>query len=214
MLGQGKELSALDFSAIIGGPLVAAINAQALAAKTTTAFIQSFAFTQSGGKQTLQTVSFDFSQVLTSSSGNLSNLATIKVPLLTIIPIPYIRIDNMTIDFNVNLHSISTTAMTNDFAFTASASGTYCGVSIGASISDKNTYQEGSTTDDTYSLHVTVHAVQDQMPAGMASVLGIFTNLIQSQASLVQTIATAQVKALTESAKAALPGGTTTTPTP
>lgn len=207
MLGQGKEIAALDFAAIIGGPLVAAINAQALAAKTTTTFIQSFAFQPgTAGTQQLQTVSFDFSQVLTSTNaGNLSNIATIKVPLLTIIPIPYIRIDNMTIDFNANLHSVATTAMTNDFAFTASASGSYYGVTFGASISDKNTYQEGSTTDDTYSIHVTVHAVQDQMPAGMASVLGIFTNLIQSQATLVQTIVSAQVKQLTAQANAALP---------
>ncbi|MBI3222196.1 MAG: DUF2589 domain-containing protein [Nitrosomonadales bacterium] len=208
MLGQGKELSALNFAAIIGGPLIAAVNAQALAAKTTTSFIQNFAFKTVNGKNELQTVDFDFSQVLTGGSNNpttLSDFTTIKVPLLTVIPIPYIRIDNMTIDFNATLHSVETTSISNDFAFTASAGGEYYGVNFSASISDKNTYQNSTTTDDTYSLRVTVHAVQDQMPAGMASVLGIFNNLIQSQASLVQTIVTAQVAKLTTEVKPSLP---------
>jgi hypothetical protein len=51
-------------------------------------------------------------------------------------------------------------------------------------------------------MHVTVHAVQDQMPGGMAQVLGIFSNIIQSQATVMQTIVAAQVAALNSKAQA------------
>ncbi|HSU39205.1 MAG TPA: DUF2589 domain-containing protein [Polyangiaceae bacterium] len=206
MLGQGKELAAIDFEDLIGGPLMAAIKAQAKAAITTTNFIQSFAFTQgSGGQQQLKVVSFDFGQVLDSTLiGQLSNMTVIKVPLLTIIPIPFIRIDSMTVDFNVNLHSTSKTTMSNDFTFSLSASGSYMGIGLAASVSDRNTYQNESTVDDTYSMHVNVHAVQDQMPGGMAQVLGIFSSIIQSQASLIQTIVTKQVEKLNDNANKAL----------
>lgn len=206
MLGQGKELAAIDFEDLIGGPLMAVIKAQAKAAITTTNFVQSFAFKQgTSGAQELQTVSFDFGQVLDSSlTSSLSNLTTIKVPLLTIIPIPYVRVDSMTIDFNVNLHSTSKTTFSNDFTFSSQASGSYFGIGFSASVSDRNTYQSDSTVDDTYSMHVNVHAVQDQMPGGMGQVLGIFSSIIQSQASLIQTIVSKQVEKRTEDAQAKL----------
>ena len=216
MLGQGKELAAIDFEDLIGGPLIAVINAQAKSAIATTNFIQSFAFkTGTGGTQELQTVSFDFKQVLDSSlSGALTNLTTIKVPLLTIIPIPYIQIDSLTIDFNANLHSTSKTTFSNDFTFSTSGSGAYSGISFSTSISDKNTYQTDSMIDDTYSMHVNVHASQKSMPGGMAQVLGIFSSIIQSQASLIQTIVAKQVeKSVAEAQKALEPADSTPTPT-
>ena len=49
MLSQGKELAALDFAQIIGGPLEAVIVAQARAAAVTTNFIQETAFEAPSG---------------------------------------------------------------------------------------------------------------------------------------------------------------------
>lgn len=211
MLSQGQELGALDFSKIIGGPLNAVINAQANAANLTAGFIQNVGFSQgasagasaSGQNQQLKTVSFDFSQLFGQSGGNnqLQDQLTIKVPLLTMIPIPFIRIDSMTIQFNARLVSTSTTQMTNNFAFNnsddAGESGLFgCGpnVDVKATVTDQNTFQNNQVVDDTYSLNVTVHAVQDQMPGGMSQVLNIFSNLIQTQATLIQTAMTAQVQ--------------------
>ncbi len=209
MLTQGRELSQLDFKDIIGGPLVAVVNAQAMAANTTTNFIQSFAFTKDNPPK-LQAVSFDFSQVLQNKNlGGLSDYTEIKVPLLTIIPIPYIRVEDMSINFNVQLHSTSSNSFSNDFAITASASANWF-VSLSVTVTDKNTYQFGSVVDDTYSMQVSVHAVQDQMPGGMSQVLSLFTNIIQSQATLIQTIVNDDVKVLTQKAQKQL----STTPTP
>ncbi len=201
MLTQGAELAALDFADIIGGPLVAVINAQAKAAIATTNFIQKFAFTTDKPPK-LQAVTFDFSQVIGPglTPSQLSGVSTIQVPLLTIIPIPYIRVEDMSINLNVQLHTTSSTSFSNDFALSASAGGSFF-VSFSVSVTDKNTYQFGSTVDDTYSLQVTVHAVQDQMPGGMSQVLSLFTNIIQAQSTLIQTIVNAEVQALTQKAQ-------------
>ena len=212
MLSQGQELSALDFGNIIGGPLIAVINAQAAAAITTTNFIQKFAFVPNRNPPQLAAVTFDFSQVIgpgLKSAGLTSDVTSISVPLLTIIPIPFIRIEDMSINFNVSLHSVSTTSFSNDFAFSLGASGSYFGCGMAVSVTDKNTYQNSSVVDDTYSLEVTVHAVQDQMPGGMANVLGIFSNIIQSQASLIQAIVTAEVQQITNKAQTQIKKGTT-----
>jgi hypothetical protein len=208
MLSQGKELAALDFASIIGGPLVAVINAQAMAAHVTTSFIQNIAFEPpqagaGGGQSTkLKVVSFDFTQLLGTQAQGLQDATSIKVPLLTLVPIPFIRVDSMTIDFNVTLHDVQKTTLSNDFTFNASVSGSESSffgmgpsVSMQTSVTDRNTYQNEQTVDDTYSLHITVHAVQDQMPGGMSQILNIFSNVIQSQSTLIQTIMTAQIQA-------------------
>jgi hypothetical protein len=145
----------------------------------------------------------------TTDAGNTITVATLiggllgetaRGPLLTIIPIPYIRVDAMSINLNVSLHSTSSTSLSNDFAMSASTGGNFF-VNFSVSVTDKNTYQFGSTVDDTYSLNVSVRAVQDTMPGGMAQVLGIFSSIITSQASLIQTLVTAEVQALTKAAQ-------------
>jgi len=221
MLGQGKELSALDFGSIIGGPLRAAIMAQAIAAQTTTNFIRNFAFLPTPAGSTappkLAAVTFDFSQAIglapsggSSSSGGTalsltSDVTSITVPLLTLIPIPFIRIDTMSISFNANLHSVTTTSESNDFNFSTGGSigglfSSFLGSGMSISVSDRNTYQQNTTVDDTYSLQVTVHAVQDVMPGGMSQILGIFSNIIQSQAALIQNIVTSEMQIKTAAA--------------
>jgi len=213
MLTQGQELAALDFKDIIGGPLCAVVNAQAQAALITTAFIQQFAFktpapTASNPNPTpqLQTVSFDFSQVIGGAiPGLTSDVTQIQVPLLTIIPIPYIQVDDLSIALNVNLVSTSSTSFSNAFSIsTSTGGGGFIFPSFSVSVTDKNTYQFGSVVDDTYSLAVTVHATQAPTPGGMSQILNIFANIIQSQATLIQTIENAVVQQKTQKAQGQL----------
>ena len=226
MLSQGKELAAIDFAKIIGGPLEAVIRAQASAATVTTQFIQDTAFEkpeggEAGGDQPLKlkVVPFDYGQMMGSksaTSGGLSGDAlTIKVPLLTMLPIPFIRVDSMTIDLNVSLHSTHTTDEQNTGSVNATTSGgenlEFEHTNFSTSVTDRNTYQNNMVIDDTYSLGVTVHAVQDSMPGGMRNVLDIFSNVIQQQSALIQQVMSesiaAQSKALTASMQAGS-GGT------
>lgn len=220
MLSQGKELAALDFANIIGGPLQAVITAQASAAALTTKFIQDTAFEQSSsgtsgstGPQKLKVVEFDFGQLTQTTNTGTADGLTIKVPLLTMLPIPFMRVDSMTIDFNVNLHSTSSSKLTNEASASTSVSENenleFESTSFQASVTDKNTYQNDQAIDDTYSLRVTVHAVQDQMPGGMQNVLNIFTNVIQQQSALIQQVMSASIAAKMQQLKQTAGGGGT-----
>jgi hypothetical protein len=209
MLGQGKELAAIDFASVIGGPLVAVINAQAQAARVTTNFINEVAFesTKKGENPKLRSVDFEFNQVLsTQSKDKLSSDSTsLKVPLISMLPIPYIRVANMTIDLNITLHNVQKTTIKNDFTFKDDTTADFGwfgeSVNMTVSVTEQNTYQNDRTTDDTYGMRVTVNAVQDEMPAGLKNILGIFQSVIQQQASLVQAVVTADVQSRTEQAQ-------------
>ena len=173
------ELQALPFGSLIGGPLDAAIDAQAKAAMSSVRFIRAIGFDDSGS---VQNISFTATKDGTNSE--------ITVPLLTIVPIPFIRIDDMTIDFKASITSskeetdTATQSSTKSGSFSASASYLFARAKLEGTISSKK--DSASTKDSKYSVETTidvhVHAVQDEMPAGLSRMLDILTDTISAEA--------------------------------
>ena len=109
-------LNNIPFHNIIGGPLEAAIKAQAMAANTTVEFIKAVGFkpvTKNGQIDPDK----DDSSIVGDEDSEIGNIRYInfsyakknldgskaegymKVPILSIVPIPMLRIEEMTIDF-------------------------------------------------------------------------------------------------------------------
>jgi hypothetical protein len=107
-----------------------------------------------------------------------------KVPLLTMVPIPFIRIDSADIDFNVKINSVeeTKTSQENKVSGSTQANANYkgfrfnAGIKLNASISNQKKSSSSDTVKRDYSLNVHVHAVQDDMPAGVERLLSILEN--------------------------------------
>src|SRR5215471_12621459 len=98
-----QMLSQIPFQAIIGGPLTAAVDAQAASAVACVKFVKDVGFDSNGE---VRNVTFSFVKTLPAPVGSntpATKNVQITVPLLTIMPIPFIRIDNMTIAFKAQL---------------------------------------------------------------------------------------------------------------
>lgn len=106
----------------------------------------------------------------------------LQVPILTMLPIPFIRIDLTTIDFNAKINSVeyqkTDTSLKVDGSLEASAGWLWGSAKLKVSTAYQKTTQQGSTVDRTYSMAVHIKAVQDDMPAGMEKLLGILENAI------------------------------------
>lgn len=171
------ELQALPFGSLIGGPLDAAIEAQGRAALSSVNFIKAIGFNDDGS---VQNVTF------TAKKGDVES--EITVPLLTIVPIPFIRIDEMTIDFKANVSSSNekedktVQSTTKNAKVSASARYLFFKANLEASISSKKDSE--STKKSKYAVETTidihVHAVQDELPAGLAKMLNILSDTIQA----------------------------------
>lgn len=125
----------------------------------------------------------------------------LEVPLLTMVPIPYVRIDETTINFNAKINSVEKISSENSFGFSFDGSYERKGSSsrtkkkkkatvkssssstlkLNASLSYKRTDTRNTNIEKTYSMAVQVRAVQEEIPAGMEKVLGILENTIVSQ---------------------------------
>lgn len=177
-----SALQAIPFSGMIGGPLKACIEAQAMAAKTTWDFIQEVGLNTNPetGEKSAVNVAFSFLQ-----GGRMVQL---NVPLLTIVPIPYIAIHSVDINFKASISASSSsvseqsesTSMGGDAKVTAGlkVGPFHMEATLNANYSSKKDSKatEESKYSVEYTMDVAVKAGQDSMPAGLAKVLELLGN--------------------------------------
>ena len=171
-----NAMQAIPFSSMIGGPLNACIEAQAMAARTSWEFIKEVGLnTDEKGQKSAVMVAFSFNR-----GGRMVQL---NVPLLTIVPIPYIAIITIDINFNASISASSSTASESSehteaggevnakaklnlglFSLQANLKANYSSKKDSKATAESK-YSVESTID------VAVKAGQESMPAGMAKVL-------------------------------------------
>lgn len=175
---ESSALQAIPFSSIIGAPLNACIEAQAMAAQTSWNFIQEVGLnTNESGVKEVVNVSFLFQQDGKS--------AQLTVPLLTIVPIPYIAINSIDLNFKANISASSSTiseqisSKTVDTGLEAKAQIGCTPFSVSANMKanysskkDSKATQESKYSVE-YTMDIAVKAGQESMPAGLAKVLEI-----------------------------------------
>lgn len=289
MANPGTELASLDFGNLIGGPLVAVITAQSLAARSTADFIKTVGFYPAGQKDadgndiggtpvyvdfkypketepyqpgktfyklgsisiddggsgyataptvtlsapgdgetaaTLGTVTIDSAGKVTAiavtaggvylaaptiaipaptGAGGTQAKASLtmavdhvvsaapaiyqdmkfSVPILTMLPIPFIKVDLATIDFNAKISSVETASESSDLSISGNLevrqrwpSGS---AKLNVSCAYKKSTTSGSSVERTYSMAVHVQASQDEMPAGMEKLLNLLEGAMISK---------------------------------
>lgn len=110
----------------------------------------------------------------------------IDVPILTMMPIPFIKIDNTDIEFNVKINSVSNSKSSessnsdvkSNSSFGYKGWGFKASTSLNASISNQKSTSSSEEVKKDYSLNIKVHAVQDDMPSGMSRILDILEESI------------------------------------
>ena len=185
-----SALKSIPFENIIGAPLEACIRAQQSAAQSTVDFInavglQEVPILDAEGNETDKTkveaiyVSFQFIQGW--------RMVQMNVPLLSIVPIPYIAINTIDINFKANITAATTNtaedtssedkSSKSDHSYSHKYNGwrvkNTSSSNISAQVSskkDSKATQESKYSVE-YTIDVAVHASQDSMPAGMAKVL-------------------------------------------
>jgi hypothetical protein len=97
----------------------------------------------------------------------------LTVPLLAMVPIPYIRINDMTIDFEFQIKDVETHESKSEanVSTNAKAGGWFYKVSVKGSYSNRTVNKR--ETDRRTTLKITVNAVQDQIPEGLGRILDI-----------------------------------------
>jgi hypothetical protein len=203
---HGQELSSIDFSSMIGGPLVAVVQAQAQSALATVNFIKQVGFEQPAGTAEQPPdaqitgkpiyVKFRYQKDVpalpaagdggTTTPAPTKQTYELEVPILTMLPIPYLRVEETTIAFNAKINSVeyarTDSSVAVDAALEARAGWGWGSARLKVSASYKSSTTTGNSVERTYSLAVNVKAVQDELPGGMEKLLSILENSITTSA--------------------------------
>src|SRR4051794_35220085 len=107
---NASELAGLNFKNLIGGPLNAVVEAQINASQNTLKFINGLK--DEDGH--IQTATFAYKKSSSSNGQNVELDMELSVPLLTMMPIPFLRIDYVNLKFNANITSMATREETSE----------------------------------------------------------------------------------------------------
>src|SRR3569833_2854738 len=92
----GAEFQALPLDFIMAAPLTAAVKAQAAAAEAARGFIEAM-LDDSGAPKTVQF------QMAVKQNDGASKDVQINAPLLSLVPVPHLRIDSLTVHFKYEI---------------------------------------------------------------------------------------------------------------
>lgn len=204
----GAELQSLPLEYMLSAPMTGAIKSQALAAQTTVDFIEKVGLQEdpTTGNLTVRTVSFEYSRQVTDPNDPAATptLETnrLTVPMLSIVPIPYIRVQDLEVDFEFKVRETivrtskaevtsgggttstvdTTTKLGGGFlSFLGGPSATIkANVTSTFNVSASYKTSSANTQDRSARITIGMKAVQDIIPEGLSRVLTILSDSITS----------------------------------
>lgn len=173
---MGEFFTGLPMRELIASPLVAVCEAQLLLASSSFDFMNKIGF---DNKKT-RLLEFDLERPVKKIDGTIgSNTIAIKAPLLGLVPAPNLLIEDVHIDFQMEVTTAATQKDTT--ATEASASASYKGwFGISASIQGKVSTNRESTrsTNQTAKYQVSVNARQQRPTEGMSKLMDLFASCV------------------------------------
>lgn len=180
-----QELGSIDFGQVIGGPLVAAVEAHNMAQLTVADFIQTIGFRDTdddGNADEVFMVSFAYERDVTDAEGTTTTKNfTFTVPFILLIRLPYFDVDSVDISLNVELTSVETRSTSTAFGIDAEAKVRHGWLVGKASFKVNTSYsrstKSGSRVERKYSYQVKVHAGAEEPPEGVNKLLDALVSL-------------------------------------
>ena len=173
------QFSGLDMGALIGGPLKAACDAQIMMAKATSDFIQNVGMdaANTSGVRKVRTVDFSFQRPSTAGDGKGIGMekVNLSVPLLSIVKIPALSVDDVNVTFDMEVKSSVSSDSSADEKVEAEAKAGFFGASVSIKGSVSAHQSNTRKSDNSAKYHVEVHAKDSGMPEGLAKVLDILS---------------------------------------
>ena len=183
-----EQFQRLPMEDLIGGPLMAACEAQTMLAAATIDFIQKVGFEESEGQSNVakaKTVEISYERSCMDSEGKAigAETVTMNVPMLNIVNIPNLMIQDVDISFDMEVKSQESSKRVSDEENTLDTSAKLgygpfsMNVTIKGSVSSKGAKHHSG--DNTAKYQVKVKADQPDMPEELNRIMDILAAAVQ-----------------------------------
>ena len=185
VLGEGNgvadSFSSLPIDSLICGPIVAAARGQQELTQVYIDTVMKLAYKggEAGGET--NTLNFSYSRPYTKEDGSMGTQdCTIKAPLISLVPVPAFTMDELTLDFDMDVKNSDMRADKTHTDVSSQASFNSC-FGLKASISGNVTAdsEHKRETDSTATYHIHARAIQQPPSEGMAKLTSLFAQAME-----------------------------------
>lgn len=189
LVNMADQFKGLPMESLIGGPLDAAVKANVMMAQSTADFINSVGFNQVDDGQNNgnlipgapRMVDFDYERPgLDKDGARTVEMVKIRVPMLAIVPIPNLQVENVDITFDMEVKSSTMEKSSEDKqgSFSAAAKVGWGPFSATVKVQGSaSSHKENTRTSDNSAKYtVNVTAKNQGIPEGLARVLDIMAD--------------------------------------
>lgn len=164
-------MKSLSFDQIIGLPIKAIVEGETYAAKATIEYIKEVGFknfeTNNNpdsdiGFGELRMVIFNYT---TQNEEGEPVVSTVEIPLLSLIPIPLIQIEEANLDYAINITSIEENKETKEVML----------------MTDFSKSAGSDERSETYNIKINIKLAQSDVPAGLTNVFTLLENQISNK---------------------------------
>lgn len=181
-----NQFKGLPMESLIGGPLKAACEANVLMAQATSKFINDVGFLPEKDEKgnvfpgAPRMVDFSYEKPGMDDDGNATvEIVKIKIPILAVVPIPNLQVDDVDVSFNMEVKSSTseTDKSSKKAGLSANVNFGYGPVSGGIKISGSvsASHENTRTSDKSAKYNVQVKAKNFGVPEGLARVLDLMS---------------------------------------
>lgn len=181
----GQKFTGLPMRELIASPLVAVCEAQTMLASSSFDFMNKIGFDKDGKTRLL---TFDLQRPVKQTDGKIGqNEITVNAPLLGLVTTPNLLIEDVHIDFQMEVTMAET--VKENSAAEASATASYKGwFGVSAEVQGKvsSTRENTRSTNQTAKYQVSVNARQQRPSEGMSKLMDLFASCVESIETKVQ----------------------------
>ena len=169
----------IDFGEMIGAPLHAIIEGETIAAQASANFIKTVGFVSDGAADSfgsLRMIMFQFERQSETATGK-TETATMRVPLLSLIPIPLLQVKNASIEFGLNITEFVSSQMQTNGGTSGNRNPFLDATKARVKVLPQPIPTKSTTTQDTTTkvdLQLKMNIVQADIPSGLAKLFSVF----------------------------------------
>ncbi len=172
------KMQGIPMQHLIAAPLKAACDSQFQLAQSSLYFIKNIGFLDGDFAKELNLVKFKLNRPVETPEGITSNTIEVQAPVLGLVPIPSLLIDNVNIDFQMEISAVTseTEKKTKSGEFSASADmklGLFGSAKVEVHGNVSSSRENTRSTNQTAKYHVQVSAIQQPPTEGLSKLMDI-----------------------------------------
>lgn len=175
--GVADSFRGLPMRELISAPLIAVNEAQQQLAASTLDYYNKIAFEDDG--KTTRCLEFDLERPLQVPGGNTTQKVHVKAPFIGMVPIPALLIDNVNINFQMEVTDASTSKSEENTELTTDVTSKWFGTSVSVQGKVGAARENTRSTNQTAKYQVSVSASQQSQTEGLSKLMDIMASCIE-----------------------------------